>query len=508
MKKSIYYPIFLMAVVFMWGCEKVSNYPGATISPYISIYDVRELYKGNDVTLSTQNMYGSAKITGVVVSDHSGNNLPQGLLVIQDKRRLSELRGISINIGASAGNYVPGDSVIISVEGGILKRVDGILQITGLPETAVSKVSSGNTIQVNRVPVNLLLANPEKYESTLIVIVKGGFNPLPAPTDVLAGDKTLNDGFGDIGLHTSANAVFANTPMPFLSNFYVIVFNKLGADKQLIPNLYLRKLNDIVVLSSIINVSPVIITGFISDVSGGDGNYEYMQFMATRDINFAVTPFSVVVTNNANASTPTGFPANGWATGGMRTYKMNLTSGTATRGSFFYAGGANKNINGALSTSMTTSNWIRSFDYTLANGDGFGTKTSGLFANSGNASGLAVFAGTNVTVGSVPLDVMFVGTGGSLFTTTPLPLGYNITNTDWYDTKNPITLEDQPFYRAGTNSLNMSYTTADRGYFYKLGGEYNVALGRWMKARSQTNVLLTKTSLLTEIEGEGSTKLQ
>jgi hypothetical protein len=54
----------------------------------------------------------------------------------------------------------------------------------------------------------------------------------------------------------------------------------------------------------------------------------------------------------------------------------------------------------------------------------------------------------------------------------------------------------------------MSYTTADLGYFYKLGGEYNVALGRWMKARAQNNILLTKTSVLSDIEGAGSTVLK
>jgi hypothetical protein len=233
-----------------------------------------------------------------------------------------------------------------------------------------------------------------------------------------------------------------------------------------------------------------------------------MQFMATRDIDFSVTPFSVVVTNNANASTPTGFPVNGWATGSMRTYKMNLTAGTAAKGSFFYVGGSGKLINGTSSTNIANANWIRAFNYTTTDGDGFGTKTTGLFANSGNASGLAVFEGTTITASSVPVDVLFVATGGSLFTTTPSPRGYRITNTDWYDTKNPITLEDQPFYRSGSNTLNMTYTTADRGFFYKMGGEYNVALGRWMKARTQNNILLTKTSTLSEIEGEGATKLQ
>ncbi len=342
----------------------------------------------------------------------------------------------------------------------------------------------------------------------MIVVVKGGFNPAPAPTDVLSGDKLLNDGFGELKLHTASTAAFASNAVPFLANFYGIVFNQQTADKILVPQLNMRKASDVVVLSSTIDVAPVLITGFISDVAGGDGNYEYIQFMATRDIDFAVTPFSVVVTNNANASTPTGYPANGWATGSMRTYKMNLTSGTAAKGTFFYVGGSSKLINGSSSTNISNVNWIRAFNYTTTDGDGFGTKTGGLFANSGNASGLAVFAGTTVTAASVPVDVLFVATGGSLYTPTPSPMGYRIANTDWYDIKNPITLEEQPFYRSGSNTLNMAYTTADRGYFYKMGGEYNVALGRWMKARAQNNILLTKTSSLNEIEGEGATKLQ
>lgn len=451
-------------------------------------------------------MFGSNQITGIVVSDHSGANLPAGLLTIQDSRRLSQLRGISISIGADAANYVPGDSVIINVEGGILERVNGIQQITGISASAVTKVSSGNAIPVNRVPSSSIIANPEKYENTLVALVKAGFNPLPSPGDVLSGDKILNDGFGDITLHTETTAKFANNPAPFLANFYGIVFNKMVADK-LVPAVRMRTGNDVVILSSTISVSPVIITGFISDVIGGDGNYEYIQLMATRDINFAATPFSVVVTNNAGTSTPTGYPANGWATGGMRTFKFNLTTGTAAKGTFFYVGGSNKLINGASSTSIAGVNWIRSFNYTTIDGDGFGTKTGGLFANSGNASGLAVFQETVVTAATVPIDVMFVQTGGNIYTPGPPERGYRIGNTDWYDVKNPITLQDQPYFLMGSNTLSMAYTTADLGFFYKLGGEYNVTLGRWMKARSQTSVLLTKTSALTEIEGVGSTKL-
>jgi hypothetical protein len=492
MKRIHFYTLFLLSIVALWGCEK-GNYPGGVISPYIAIFDVRDLYKGQDVTLTKDNLFGSTEITGVVVSNHAGKNLPAGLLVVQDARRLSQLRGIALNIGAEAANYVPGDSVIIKVDGGILKRVDGTLQITGVPASAVRKVASGISIVPNRVTSSAILANPNAYESTLAVVVKGGFNPLPAPTDKLAGDRLLNDGFGEITLHTEAGATFADSTLKFLANYYGLVFNTLNANKQLVPQLRPRVPADIVTLSSTITVTPIVITGFMSDVAGGDGNYEYVQLKATQNINFATTPYSLVVTNNANASTPTGYPANGWGTG---------TSGTVTKGSFFYVGGAGKLINGANSTSMASSNWVRAFNYTTANGDGFGTATGGLFANSGNASGVAVFAGTTVEASTQPVDVIFIATGGSLWSGN---IGYRIANTDWYDIKNPITLADQPFYRSGSNTIALSYNTADLGYFNMLGGEYNATLGRWTTARAQNNVLLSKSSPLTEIEGTGAT---
>lgn len=499
---------FAIIIVFVFaGCVK-DSYPGGRVSPYISIFDLKDLYRGTEVQLTSAVMFGSDKITGIVVSDHSGNNLPAGLLIVQDRRRLNELRGIAINIGTDAAAYKPGDSVNIAVEGGKLNRVDGIMQVSGLTNAAVTKISSGNNIPVNRVPGNFIVANPEKYENTLVVMVKAGFNPLPAAGDKLAGDKMLNDGFADVNLHTEASAGFAGVAAPFLANFYGIVINKPGTDKALVPNLRMRTASDLVVLSSTIDVSPALITGFMSDVFGGDGNYEYVQFLATRDINFATTPFSMVVTNNANASVPTGYPASGWATGNMRTYKMNITSGSALKGSYFYVGGTGKLINGASSTNIAGANWVRSFNYTTTDGDGFGLKTGGLLANSGNAFGIAIFSTTNVTVSTRPVDAIFVGTSGSLWTPTPVPQGYLIPNTDFYDVKNPITVEDQPYYRSGSNTLAFVYNTADLGYFNMLGGIYDPALGRWTKARVQTNVLLTKSSLLSVIEGDGSTTLK
>ncbi|MBC7565461.1 MAG: hypothetical protein H7223_00675 [Pedobacter sp.] len=506
MKKIIFNSFLLLSMAFVWsGCEK-QNYQGGDISPYMPLFDLRNLYKGSDITLSKDNMFGSDKIDGIVVSDHSGENLPEGLLIIQQKRRLGLWRGIAIDLGTAAANYVPGDSVQITVAGGVLKRVDGMLEITGVQASAVTKVTSGIKIAPYRVASSLILAKPNDYESVLVAIVKAGFSVPATPTETYAGDKLINDGFGNFPLHTERTATFAgSTGLNFNANYYGIIINKIE-DGKLKPRQQIRTLKDVRPLSSTPDIASIIISGFMADVKGGDGNYEYMQFIATRDIDFTKTPFSVVVTNNAGASVPIGLPTLGWATGSLatsgnaRTYKFNLTSGTVKKGEFFYVGGSTKMINGDLSTSMASSKWIRAFDYSKINGDGFGRATSGLFANSGNASGFAVFEGLVIDKDKAPVDVVFIGTGGSMVSGTQ---GYRIANTDFYDKVDVLSddLTPQPFYRSGTNTMNFAYLTSDLGYFNKLGGEYDPSLGKWIKARTQSPVLLTKESPITEIEG-------
>ncbi|WP_315821192.1 hypothetical protein [Paraflavitalea speifideaquila] len=41
-----------------------------------------------------------------------------------------------------------------------------------------------------------------------------------------------------------------------------------------------------------------------------------------------------------------------------------------------------------------------------------------------------------------------------------------------------------------------------------MGGEYNLNLARWTKARTQNLILLTKQSPVIDIEGETATKLK
>ncbi|MCK7554232.1 hypothetical protein MKQ70_04075 [Chitinophaga sedimenti] len=239
------------------------------------------------------------------------------------------IRGIAVQL-ANAADFLPGDSLQIAVEGKVLTKVDGILQIKGVAAADIVKVSSNNPIPVNRVNSNLFAQFPDRYESVLSVIVKGGFNPLPKPTDKFGGDWIVNDGFANTQLHTEAGAEFADSTLPVLANYYGIYLNMVK-DGKAAPQFRMRRSSDYQVLSSEIILQPILITGFVSDAKGGDGNYEYVQMMATRDIDFAATPFSMVVSNNAGASNPTGAPANGWATGNQRTYKINLNQGAAKK---------------------------------------------------------------------------------------------------------------------------------------------------------------------------------
>jgi len=507
MKTTLKYFLVLTILVGIYtGCKRDDDYFKISASGFISNFDLKRLFKESDLSLNADALGGATMVRGVVISDFRSGNSPVGLLVVQNTRpaglAIDSLRGMSFNIGAAASEFVPGDSVHIKVEGGILKRVNSILQITGLTNSAVTKVASGRQVKTQAVSTGAILANPDRFESTLVTLTNVVFDPeLPLGT-TYAGDKPINDGFGLATLHTEAAATFASTIALPSGNFTGIPFvTGSGTSKKI--QFWMRTINDFFFVE-MPKLSPAVISGYLVDPGGTDGNYEYIQFLASKDIDFAVTPFSVYTTNNAGATT---FPTLGWNTGGARTYKFNLTSGTVKKGEYFYVGGAGKTINGAGSTSMASSSWIASVNYTAVTGaDGVGAVTTNLLANSGNVAGIAIFEGTNVTVNSVPLDViMFGGAGGNFYSAGPPEVGYRITITDYYGSVNPATRLRQEFYGAGTNTRRLGFPTAIS--FVKLGGVYNSIKGGWITGRLLTNVPLTTTSVLTEIEGDGSTTL-
>lgn len=514
---NLFLIIIIAAAINSCTKDTYENYFGGTPYDVVSILDVRPLYKGKDVMLSKDNLYGGDKLAAVVVSDHTEKNIPEGLLVVQDSRRLDTLRGISIELGAAAAKYHPGDSLMIDISGSTLTRKNGILTITGVTDAKITPKGKG-VVAINAITIAQLLANPDKYESSLCLVNKSSFNPAPQPGEVISGAKKINDGFGDIILYTDPGTSYAQNAPYGLAAYVGIPLRTADGSLQLRT----RNGDDIVNMGS--SAQELLISGLQSDPKGGDGGYEYVQMLATKDIDFVTNPYSIVFCGNAGtASSATPLDA-GWATGGQRTIKWNITSGSVQKGKFFYFGFQGKKISGSggKDTFVTAPNWYpKNYATTGTNpnlGDGglvrpsaFGT--SGPFANSGNMCGVAIFKGTTVTEASTPEDVLFISSGGgaAIFDLTKTPiLGYRICNNDWYSMYSinidPATYKPTvvPYlhYRSAGNTTNMPYPVnskypevpSDASLFNMMGGTYNITLGRWTTARKQVVVELVQTT--------------
>jgi hypothetical protein len=532
MKKIILNFLMITSVAaILVGCKRDDDYTMGTPSSYISNLDLRKIWQGADVTLTEENMRAAVFVKGVVISDHSEKNLPAGLLILQNARRagdgIDSLRGISINIGADAAKYVPGDSVHVRIDGGVLSKSTGILTVNGKTGTDVEKKAAGRRVVLADGTISQFLLFPDRYESTQVRVIRATYSPPLASTDVLKGSKLINDGTGDITLRTADDATFASTIAPYSANYRGIILNTV-VNGRVVPQLRIRKASDMKMQSAVADPAEIVITGFINDPMGGDTNAEYIQCRATKDINFATTPFSLVTTNNAGSAAPTGVPTNGWATGGVRTYKIEIKTGSVVKGEFFYVGNSTKVINGPGSTPMSSSKFLPGTNYNVASQrfnttqTNVGNSTTNLLANSGNAFGMAIFRGLVITATTVPIDVVFVHNGGSLYQAGGAPnygAGYRIANTDLYYTTYPDENDvdvPQPYFLAGQNQKrflyqpNASSTTGEgEGYFWILGGTFDATVQKkWVAARSQNVIRLTKTSTLAEIENEKSTQIK
>jgi hypothetical protein len=500
------------------SCTKTYKYyPGGEPNDIGAILDVRPLYKDHDIVLSKDNLYGASKLAAVVISDHTEKNIPAGLLVVQDSRRLGLVRGISIELGDAAAKYHTGDSILIDITGGLLTRKNGILLIAGLTESNITVKGKG-VVAINAITVAQLKAKPENYESTLCLFNKSSLNPAPQPGETISGIKKINDGFGDLEMYTDPAVSYAQK-VPYALGAYVgIPFGTPEGGIQFRT----RNGDDLVNMGS--SAQDLLITGIQSDPKGGDGGHEYVQMLATKDIDFTVTPYSIVFCGNAGtASSATPLDA-GWATGGQRTIKWDITTGSVQKGQFFYFIFQGRKINGSAGTHSfpTGPNFIqKTFTTSGTNpnkGDGglvraSAFSTSGPWANSGNTCGVAIFKGITVTETTVPEDVLFIATGGTTTVYDPAKtpiLGYRICNNDWYSmysvSIDPVSLKPVvvPYlhYRSNGNAASMPYPVndkyptapADAGLFSMMGGIYNITLGRWTTARKQTVVELVQST--------------
>lgn len=164
----------------------------------------------------------------------------------------------------------------------------------------------------------------------------------------------------------------------------------------------------------------LIISQVMANPAGTDSCKEYVELLVSQNIDFSLTPYTIIVSNNGNAS------SQGWVAGGALSYAFAITSGSVNTGDVVYVGG---------SCMSPTGTAVRTINVKYVNGDGgIGTLNSGgVFGNGGgNADGVAVFsvAVGSITNSTVPVDALFYGTGiGSATVATG---GYELPMSDLY----------------------------------------------------------------------------
>lgn len=211
----------------------------------------------------------------------------------------------------------------------------------------------------------------------------------------------------------------------------------------------------------------LIISEMLPNPTGTDSPFEYVELVASKNIDFSVTPYCVVVCNNGTATSA------GWVAGGTLTYGFNITTGTVSAGDVVYVGGSSMSPTGIKLRTISTGS---------VNGDGFGTAaSSGVFGNGGsNADGIAVFANdiSTLTNSTVPVDAIFYGSAIGSALVSSGTAGYELPVNDFY---------------SGGKLQSNSYLTSDPASSTVLtaSGAFNYNNNTWATPRTWSTGTIT-----------------
>ncbi len=143
------------------------------------------------------------KITGVVISDRSTNNLNGRNLIIQDGNA-----GILVRFTANH-TYDLGDKIEVNVSGLELSEFNKVLQVNNVPANNAIKIGSG-TVAPREATVAEILQNLNSWESTLVKVKNAQFDR----TGVFKDNPAVLDNTANIATFTNSNATFANEALP------------------------------------------------------------------------------------------------------------------------------------------------------------------------------------------------------------------------------------------------------------------------------------------------------
>jgi Family of unknown function (DUF5689) len=193
--------------------------------------ELRALYSGSS-TLAP----AGRKITGIVISDRSTNNLNNQNIYLQQGNGLA---GICVRFSA-AHNFNLGDSIDVNVSGLELSEFNGLLQLNNVPLGYAQLVASGKVITPRVATLAAIGSNFRNWESTLVqvaaVTLSGG------TAGNWSGSVTMTDASGTLAVFTSSGASFATTPFPTTATSLTGYLTPFNTTRQI----SFRNLSDVV----------------------------------------------------------------------------------------------------------------------------------------------------------------------------------------------------------------------------------------------------------------------
>ncbi len=222
----------------------------------------------------------------------------------------------------------------------------------------------------------------------------------------------------------------------------------------------------------------LLISEVMINPPGTDSCKEYVELIATKNINFSLTPYTIIVNNNGAAN------INGWVAGGALTYAFEVNTGSVSTGDVVYVGG---------SCMAPTGPKIKVLNVKYVGGDGGigNANAAGVFGNGGsNADGVAVFdvPVASITSSTVPRDAVFYGTG----------LGTAIVNAGLDGYQLPV----NDFYNGGKLNASSYFTNDPGADILTFIGLFNTTTNTWSMARTysftpESNLTTTSSVSLT-----------
>lgn len=188
--KTLWYAS-IASILLLSSCFKEDLNESLGINnPDVSIYALRNLFKGQEVSLDANTLSDAKYIRGLVVSDHQGNNFPDNHIAIQNEWR-GQLRGILLEVD-DVERYRFGDSIDVWVDGLKLNQRNGVLTLSGLNHNNAYIINRNNPVTARPTSIATLNNQFENYESTYVEITSD-LEIEPAPGTAIKGNKAIAD---------------------------------------------------------------------------------------------------------------------------------------------------------------------------------------------------------------------------------------------------------------------------------------------------------------------------